>query len=380
MIWLLFILFIIQMFFAFLYRYRDLEPNEVAQTEISLPKVTVLICAKNEAKNLSEHLPFFINQDYPEAWELLIVNDASTDETSRVLKQFQASFTNINILNINPNDQRVFPGKKHALYRGLKAAQNNIIILSDADCFPKSNQWILKMANAYKSQSFKMNTNEVFVLGYGAYERTGGLLNRFICWETLHTFIQYASWAKLGLPYMGVGRNLMYHRGPVLELLDNDEDFKNQFIKSASGDDDLIVSRLANIENTIVCDETEAQTVSKSMKSWQKWWQQKTRHVSSGKYYNSISKFGLGLYALSAFLFWVISFMLLFKIPELIGQISLLLLSIRIIAFWLNGFFWSKRLKENRIIWFYPIGELMWALFNLVVSPYIFWKNKKRWK
>ncbi|HRP88783.1 MAG TPA: glycosyltransferase [Edaphocola sp.] len=380
MIWGLFILFIIQLFFAWMYRYRGYEPEFYIDNDKLYPEITVLICAKNEANNIATHLPKILEQDYPGIWKVLVVNDASNDDTAQVLNKLKTVYPKLNILEIDQDADRIFPGKKYALYQGLKSISSDIVLLTDADCYPKSSYWILGMAKTYLSKAEKSDNQEVFVLGYGAYETKPGLLNHFIRWETLHTFIQYASWAKNGFPYMGVGRNLMYHKKQVLHLLEKDAAFKEQFVLTNSGDDDLIISKLANIENTIVCDTPLAHTLSKPSLSWSAWWQQKTRHVSSGKYYSYLVKFGLSMYAMTAFLFWLLALILLFRIPDFIGQISLLLLTIRVVAFWGNGVHWAKRLEEKGINSFYPLGEILWAIYNLVVSPFIFWKNKKKWK
>ena len=50
------------------------------------------------------------------------------------------------------------------------------------------------------------------VLGYGAYKKYPGFLNKLIRFETFHTALQYFSYALAGKPYMGVGRNLSYRK------------------------------------------------------------------------------------------------------------------------------------------------------------------------
>jgi hypothetical protein len=73
------------------------------------------------------------------------------------------------------------------------------------------------------------------VLGYGAYHKRPGLLNKLIRFETFHSAIQYLSFALAGIPYMGVGRNLSYKKGLF---------FKQKGFSSINhipgGDDDLL--------------------------------------------------------------------------------------------------------------------------------------------
>ncbi|WP_198672436.1 hypothetical protein, partial [Salmonella enterica] len=97
------------------------------------------------------------------------------------------------------------------------------------------------------------------------------------------------------------------HKQPVIDLLEQDTDFRTTFGATASGDDDLIISKLATIENTIIADHKNAHTISVAPAGWRQWWRQKTRHVSSGKYYAPLVRYGLALYALSAFAFWLLA-------------------------------------------------------------------------
>ncbi|MFN9957516.1 MAG: glycosyl transferase family 2, partial [bacterium] len=100
------------------------------------------------------------------------------------------------------------PGKKFPLSVGIKSAKHEILLMTDADCIPASEHWIRKMQEAY-------DAGVEIVLGYGAYKKSKGLLNKFVRFDAFHTALQYLSFALVGKPYMGGGRNLSYR----LELL-----------------------------------------------------------------------------------------------------------------------------------------------------------------
>ena len=92
-------------------------------------------------------------------------------------------------------------------------------------------------------------------LGYGAYHKTSGILNKLIRFETFHTALQYLSYALAGLPYMGVGRNLSYKKDIFL---------RNKGFSSInhipSGDDDLFINKVATKKNTAIVIDPEAIT------------------------------------------------------------------------------------------------------------------------
>ncbi len=366
---------VIQLHFAWFFNWQP-TVRAIEIPPASAVPVSVIICAKNEARNLAQFLPYVLQQNYPkELFEVIVVNDASTDNTLTVLEDLQKKFANLYTVHIPEGIQRTMPGKKHALQQGIQAARHNRLLLTDADCKPASDQWLAKMIGASTD----------IVLGYGAYEAQPGLLNKFIRWETLHTCMQYSSYAMHRKAYMGVGRNLSYTKSLLAEV-EADPDFIFQYTQLPSGDDDLLINKIAHTQNVSVCLNKEAHTISLPVHSWKAWWKQKTRHVSTGKYYTGQIKSLLGLYALSHGLYWLTGLTLL-CIPLIIPQnrTGLLyaltaLFFIRLSCYWLLAYKWYRQLNEKSLWIFYPVGDLGWGIYNLLLSPYIFWKNKMKWK
>ncbi|MEY3399319.1 MAG: hypothetical protein RL220_1913, partial [Bacteroidota bacterium] len=96
--------------------------------------VSVIICARNEEKNLREHIPVLMEQDYPE-FEVIVVNDSSWDDTDAILNAFHVHYPNLRIVTLDEEKQNL-QGKKFALTLGIKAAKYDTILLTDADCVP----------------------------------------------------------------------------------------------------------------------------------------------------------------------------------------------------------------------------------------------------
>jgi len=136
------------------------------------------------------------------------VNDCSDDDTNYLLQDFAEKYKNLSIVNITQN-LNFFYGKKFPLSIGIKSAKHDLLILTDADCKPQSNQWLNKIQENYTGKT-------AIVLGYGAYQPRPTLLNTIIRYDTLQIAMQYLSYAIMGLAYMGVGRNLSYRKIVVL--------------------------------------------------------------------------------------------------------------------------------------------------------------------
>lgn len=319
--------------------------------------ISVLVCAKNEAENLTKNIPFYLQQKYSN-FELVLINDRSTDDTLEVLKKIKKENpTKITIVDVKPNEQ-FWGSKKYALTLGIKAATNEHLLFTDADCKPISTHWITTMARNF-------NQEKIIILGYGAYEKIkGSFLNKLIRFETVLTAIQYFSYAKLGIPYMGVGRNLAYTKS----LFFNASGFSSH-MNIKSGDDDLFINQVATKENTISCCSDEGFTESISKRTFKEWIQQKRRHVGTASHYKGFHQFLLGLFYSSQLLYLIFGIVLLSFLFQ--WEIVLLLLILRMIVQFIVVGSAAKKLQENDLILFAPFLEI----FLVFTQMFIFIKN-----
>lgn len=324
------------------------KPQE--SKEKHLP-ISVVVCAKNEEANLKKLIPILAKQNYTN-FEIVIIDDASSDDTRFLVEDFQKEIPNLKLVKVE-NNEAFWGNKKFALTLGIKAASKEYLLLTDADCFPNSDNWIKEM-----SSHFTMH--KTIVLGYGAYEKEDGFLNKLIRFETLLTATQYFAWAKLGRPYMGVGRNLAYKR----EEFFNTNGFINH-MKIRSGDDDLFINEASNSENTTICYSAESFTYSIPKQTFGEWFMQKRRHVSTAKHYKFFDRTQLALYFLSQLLFFTTPITLLIFQYQWIIVLSLI--AFRYLIAWISLGFSAGKLDEKDVIYWYPILEIMLIFTQLSV-------------
>lgn len=324
--------------------------------------VSLIVCAKNEAENLKKHIPLWLQQEYSH-FELILINDASTDETLAVMESFAVDNPIIQIVNVK-NNEAFWGNKKYALTLGIKRAKSERLIFTDADCYPASKMWLSRMVAHFSAE-------KKIILGYGAYEKRPGLLNKLIRFETLMTAIQYLSYANAGMPYMGVGRNLAYSSSLYYE--------NNGYmghINLASGDDDLFVNEAATTSNVSVCMDKDAFTYSIPKKSFQDWISQKKRHYTTASFYKLNHRFLLSLYFLSNILFWVLALISLFTD---FWKISLPFIFIRVLFQYIIIGKAAKKLRELDLVAFFPFYEIFLILTQL--SIFISKReNNSKWK
>lgn len=321
----------------------------------SIP-ISVIICAKNEAKNLKKHLPLILSQDYPK-FEIVLINDSSTDKTLKVMESFKTAHSNIKIVNVK-NNEAFWGNKKYALTLGIKVASYNHLIFTDGDCKPLSKQWIKEMSSHF-------STAKTIVIGYGSYKKEPkSFLNKLIRFETLLTAIQYFSYAKIGQPYMAVGRNLAYTKQNFF----NARGFMNH-MSIQSGDDDLFINEIANANNTATCFTKESFTESIPKKTYADWILQKRRHISTANHYKFKHKVLLTLFYLSQLLFYILSIVLISSMQY--WKFVIGLIALRYVLFYVSLAFASKKLNEKDLIPYMPLLEL----FLIITQFSIFIKN-----
>lgn len=341
------ICFVIQLYFL-AYRQGILKNYEVDSpaADQNLP-VSVIICARNEAQNLQENLPIILTQKYSN-FEVIVVNDCSVDDSVHVLDQLKSTYAHLKVVTVTEH-KRFKTGKKFALTMGIKAAQNQHLLLTDADCKPASDNWIKFMQQGFSDQ-------KEIVLGYSPYQKTGGLLNTFIRFETIKTAISYLSAALNHQPYMGVGRNLAYTKS----LFFRSKGFASH-LHLLSGDDDLFIDENATAINTAIQILPEAQTFSETKKGLFAYYRQKRRHMGVGKYYKSKNRFLITLDALSGFLFYIfLTVLLILKFePWIVAGIF-------IFRFMVQCFFYPaifKKLDAADLVWWFPILDLFYYVY-----------------
>lgn len=350
------------MYYLFFFRRMAfyLEENK---SKMQQHPVSVIICARDEAGNLTRNLPGLLVQQYHTTHEVIVVNHNSQDETKYLLEEFHKKFKQLHIVNLSQEAVGI-PGKKYPLSIGIKEAKYEIVLLTDADCVPASEHWIEKMQSAYDDKT-------EIVLGYGGYFKKKGLLNKLIRFETFHIALQYFSYALAGMPYMGVGRNLSYKKDLFL---------RNKGFSSLnhvlSGDDDLFINKVATPENTRIILDEDTFTLSEPKKSFGDWLRQKRRHNSTSKYYKPKHKFFLSTYSFTHFLFYPL---LILSAVFVDWRIALGIYVVRLVIQGIIYYKGMKRLKEQDLFAWWWLLDIWMFFYYLIFGPTLWKKERKTW-
>jgi glycosyltransferase involved in cell wall biosynthesis len=351
---------LIQVFYYTFFYSRVALYKENTKQQSQQHPVSVVICARDEDENIARNLPGVLVQKYPSTREVIVVNDNSVDDSKYILEELQKTFKFLQIVNLK-QEAKLISGKKYPLSIGIKEAKHEIILLTDADCVPATEFWIQKMQDAY------VNGTEI-VIGYGAYNKRPGLLNKLIRFETFHSALQYLSFALAGTPYMGVGRNLSYKKDVFL---------RNKGFSSINhipgGDDDLFINQVASKHNTAVVIGKDAITLSQPKRTFNEWLRQKNRHYSTARYYKKANRFLLALYSISQFLLYPL---LIASAVFYSWELSLIVFGVRLI---LQAWVFHKAMKklDESDLWPLFLFFDIWMFFYYIIFAPSLWKKPR---
>jgi glycosyltransferase involved in cell wall biosynthesis len=335
------------------------ELKNTKEKNIDLP-VSIIISAKNEAENLKNFLPLVLNQKHNN-FEVIVVNDNSTDETEKILSMF---FQNklLKIINLKANE-----GKKNALTFAINESKNDFLVFIDADCFPASEDWLASICG-------NLSEEKQIILGFGNYQKTSGFLNNLILYDTYIIGLQYFTASILGFPYMCAGRNLAYSK-KQWENVNGFEKYKNIL----SGDDDLFLKQAGNKNNTTISLNPQSFTYSVPKIKFRDFIKQKNRHTSTARYYNFSGIFFSTFDIVSRSVFFILLIILICCLNKF-SIFAFILLLIRCIILFLI----TKKLRKNfqlelnffkyfALDFFYPIFYL------IIMISKIFMLNNDKW-
>lgn len=245
-------------------------------------KISVVVAAKNEEENVGNLISSLQKQIFSmNNFEIIIVDDNSTDSTFEIAKKYSTRHNNIKVLRA---ENKIYTGKRGALQVGIDNAEYNHILITDADC----------IASKYfvKSYSNKFKENFDFVFGVSPITQENSIVNKIACFDNLRVHILSFSFANIGLPYSAAARSFGFSKGSFNKI----SGFKNT-TDTLSGDDDLLLREAVknNLRIGTVYNE-DAFVFTKAKKTLSEFINQKSRHTSTSSYYTTLIKIILGVW------------------------------------------------------------------------------------
>lgn len=191
-------------------------------------RVSVIIAARNEELNIKELLQSLYNQTFPKKlYEVIIIDDHSEDNTRNIIKEFIKAHSDINVKLLESDGT----GKKAAISQGLHNADNEYIIVTDADCVLHT-RWIESIV------AFYQKTNAKMILAPVLLSPANNMFEKIQVLEHLSLIASTAGSAAIGFPVMCNGANMAYEKQAALDVEKLRKDFN-----IPSGDDMFLLEQ-----------------------------------------------------------------------------------------------------------------------------------------
>lgn len=331
----------------------------------SRPSVSIVMVVHNEAEYLKKSLPYLLEQDYPN-FEIVVVDYKSTDDTHFVLRVCSENYPRLKPITFH-QDVNMFQGKKYPLSIGIKSATKDVILLTEAECTPRSFDWISRMMAGYCGGT-------QMVIGCGLINPNGSLLGAFQQYDNMVYNASYLGAAMVGNPFTASGCNLSYRRDYFFK--------KGGFISHYSipdGADDLFVNQNATSRNTSVVINKDSVVVSDARQTFHLWHLDRAHRLYTRRYYGVKDKLMLSVYPFSQLLF-LAALVLLFVGQIFPWQILLGVLLLKFIWQIVCMMSLTKKFEIKKIQFFSPLFEFYFLFANTFLTCFALRRKNKQWR
>ncbi|MBT7617551.1 MAG: glycosyltransferase [Calditrichaeota bacterium] len=263
--------------------------SETAINSDYTPRVSIVIAARNEEKDIGNTLQHVLAQDYSEEmYEVIVVDDRSEDDTSKIVKTLSETDPRVQHIRQTEIEEHLSP-KKQALERGIQTAIGEIIITTDADCIPAKG-WIRALVSRFKPDTG-------MVLGQARFEigESPPLWQRLQSLDFRSQGYAAAGLAVSGMPFSCTGASLAFRKQAYEDV--NGYDGVTKLI---SGDDELLLAKICQSKWKVnVSRETDVVVPTRPPLSLRELWFQRIRWGSKALFIQTSRK----LFLMGVFLF-----------------------------------------------------------------------------
>lgn len=337
--------------------------NKNKELHTDTPPISLIIYVKNSGDYLSKNLKYFKDQNYPN-FEILLVNNASIDNTDDILEDIREHDKSIRILDVE-NNESFWGNKKYTYTLAIKAAKHEHLLFSEIDVKPISKNWIVEM-----SKQFSLKKS--IVLGYKKYSLKSSLTNLVIRLDNLLHTLKSFSFAKFNSGFSASSKNYAFKKSEFFRV----KGFINH-IKIREGKDDLFIKDAINNHN-ITFSNTENSFVECIEKtSLKQWFTNKRNQLKLQNKYSLKNKFLLFLFSFTKYLTYILCAVLFFFYPW--KHILLIIISYFVTQFIVMGIA-TKKFKETHLIFLLPVLDIYLVLIQITIFISNLISKSSHWK
>ncbi len=356
-----------------LYRkwFTELKPFDVYRNVEATMRFSVIIPARNEEAVIVKCLQTILQQNYPsDFFEVIVVDDHSTDKTSDIIKKLQLQYSNLHLLDLATalQGQNINSYKKKGIETAIAQSKYEWVVTTDADCFVHEN-WL------YNLNDFILRKNSVFVAAPVMFTNEKNFISLFQIADFISLQGITAASVSAGIHSMCNGANLAYEKAAFYKV----NGFKG-IDNIASGDDMLLMHKIKKaFPNKLgYLFHKDSIVYTLPMPDWKSFFNQRIRWASKANNYDDKTIFTVLLlvYIFNLFIF-ILPLLSFFNIQFLLLYVAIILLkSLVELSFMISvaDFFGYKKLMR----WFIFLQPI--HVFYTVIAGWLGIFGSYNWK
>lgn len=332
----------------------------------NLPRVSVLIAARNEEANLPRCLEALLANDYPVSHlEILVIDDRSTDGTRTIAGNVALRFSYVRVIAVEKLLDGM-SGKASAICQGMDQASGEIILIIDADCLP-SKQWIRSMVSGFTPETGMVGG---FTLLSNFQDERDGFFSRVQNVDWIYLLSVGAGAAGLGKPVSILGNNFGFRR-EVYDAVGGYRRLGFSIIEDCALMNAMIRQTKWRVRFVL---EPGAAILSLPPLTWRAFVDQRKRWSAGGK---EVSPFGK-LLLVAGFLRHLATILgIIFIKPMTLVVAAVLLVSLADFSLLWHV---SSRLSCRKTMSHFPFFEIYFLLYSFLFAPVVALPTTVRWK
>lgn len=311
--------------------------------------ISLLVYTKNQAEFLESAVHQFLQQDYFK-FEIVLINNVSSDNSLEIIERLAEKNSHVRYVNVEHNEA-FWGNRKYALTLGIKKASYPHILIVNLETQPDTPNWISEMASHFSEE-------KKIIIGYtGQRKHKLSLVNKFIRFMDAWYAIKFFSMARWGIPYTAMDTNLAFVQSVFYEQSGYASHMKIRY-----GDGAIFVSEAATSKNTAIAITPGSRIRNRLPKPFSVWVAEQRKYKTIKSRLKKTPRLILSLFTLSQWLFWLS--MGIIWLFELEWPLVVSLIAVRFIWVWLILSKGIAKVKEQDVIWFLPIFEIMSLFFS----------------
>ena len=328
--------------------------------------VSVVIVSNNSGDALKDGLLQILEQEYP-LFEVLVVNENSTDDTEFILYVLKENYPNLTVINLGLNANK-YESFKFSSAIGIRSAKYPNVLLTDVNCMPKSYNWLSQMMNPVNNNRYKN-----IVTGICLREDSKGLAAALERYDQAISYMNLISYTLCGNAYTSCGMNMIYNK----DFLINNGGFISQYTNSCN-QEDYFVHRHSSKHNTALVVDEQAFLYLPAYRNFKTFFRVKFATSLSHKALAAKDKILLALNPVTSFLYYVFAALLLILLfPWQYIVISLVIK-------WTVQIIYCKKcmakLNIKKNWWAVPFMEIFFFFFNFIIRLKVLFYRKREKK